>query len=87
MTQSRHAEQSSYIISVTSEKKQKLLKKALSHLAGLAHLLVFISKIFISPRDCSYGDELARLGGLAHLGEILSSLGNSCKNIMCSYEK
>ena len=31
-------------------------------------------------RDCSYGGELARLGGLTHLGEISSSLRNSYKN-------
>ena len=31
------------------------------------------------PGGCSYGVELARLGGLAHLGEILSSLRNSYK--------
>ena len=30
--------------------KTKLLKETLSHLAGLAHLRVFIWKIFISPR-------------------------------------
>ena len=36
---------------------------------------------------CSYGGELARLGGLARLSEISPSLRNSYKNIMCSYEK
>ena len=42
---------------------------------------------------CSYGGELAWLGGLARLGrlarlgEISPSLRNSYKNIMCSYEK
>ena len=35
-------------------------------------------------KDCSYGDELAQLGGLAHLGEISPS--NPCKN-MLSNEK
>ena len=38
-------------------------------------------------RGCSYGGELARLGGLARLVEISPSLRNSYKNIMCSYEK
>ena len=38
-------------------------------------------------RGYSYGGELARLGGLAHLSEISPSLRNSYKNIMCSYEK
>ena len=38
-------------------------------------------------RGCSYGGELARLSGLAHLGEISPSLRNSYKNMMCSYEK
>ena len=38
-------------------------------------------------RGCSYGGELARLGRLAHLGEISTSLRNSYKNIICSYEK
>ena len=34
--------------------KQNWLKKMLSHLAGLAHLCVFIWKIFISPRLALY---------------------------------
>ena len=34
-----------------------------------------------------YGGELARLGGLAHLGEISPSLRNSFKNRMCSYDR
>ena len=38
-------------------------------------------------RGCSYGAELARLGGLARLSEILPSLRNSYKNIKCSYKK
>ena len=38
-------------------------------------------------RGCSYGGELARLGGLARLGEISPTLRNSYKYIMCSYEK
>ena len=38
-------------------------------------------------RGCSYGGELARLDELAHLGEISSSLINSHKDIMYSYEK
>ena len=38
-------------------------------------------------RGCSYGGELARLGGLACLSEILPFLSNCYKNIMCSYEK
>ena len=42
-------------------------------------MLVF-SRLFL--RGCSYGDELARLGGLACLGEISPSLRNSSKNIM-----
>ena len=42
---------------------------------------------FSSFRGCSYGGELARLGGLARLGEISPSLRNAYKNIMCSYEK
>ena len=47
-----------------------------------------IIEIYINRlRDCSYGGELARLGGMAHLGEIPPSLRNSYKNIMCSYEK
>ena len=37
--------------------------------------------------SCLYGGELARLGGLAHLGEILPSLRNSFKNRMCSYDR
>ena len=44
--------------------------------------------IFRIPlRGCSYGGELARLGGLARLGEISRSLRNSYKNKMCSYKK
>ena len=42
-------------------------------------MLVF-SRLFL--RGCSYGDELARLGGLACLGEISPSLRNSSKYIM-----
>ena len=42
---------------------------------------------FSSFRGCSYGGELARLGGLARLGEISHFLRNSYKNTMCSYEK
>ena len=38
-------------------------------------------------RGCSYGGELARLGGLTRLGEISPTLRNSYKYIMCSYEK
>ena len=38
-------------------------------------------------RGCSYGGQLARLGGLAHLSEISPSLRNSYKIIMYSYEK
>ena len=38
-------------------------------------------------KGCSYGGELARLGGLARLGEISPSLKNSYENIMCSHEK
>ena len=37
-------------------------------------------------RGWSYRGEMARLGGLAHLGEISPSLRNSYKNV-CSYEK
>ena len=36
-------------VPLTSEKKQNWLQKTLSHLAELAHLCVFIWKIFISP--------------------------------------
>ena len=43
--------------------------------------------ILSSFRHFLYGGELARLGGLAHLGEISPSLRKSCKNIMCSYGK
>ena len=42
---------------------------------------------FVLLRGCSYGGELAQLGGLARLVEISPSLRNSYKNIMCSYEK
>ena len=42
---------------------------------------------FRGLRGCSYGGELAQLGGLARLSEISPSLRNSYKNIMCSYEK
>ena len=42
---------------------------------------------FSSFRGCSYGGELARLGGLARLGETSHFLRNSYKNTMCSYEK
>ena len=47
------------------------------------------AKMLISKLDLRtvYGGELARLGGLARLGEISPSLRNSYKNIMCSYEK
>ena len=38
-------------------------------------------------KGCLYEGELARLGGLAHLGDISPSLRNSYKNMMCSYEK
>ena len=38
-----------------------------------------------SIRGCSNGGELAKLGGLGHLGEISPSLRNSYKNIMRSY--
>ena len=38
-------------------------------------------------RSCSCGGELARLGGLAHLGEISLSLRNSYENTMYLYEK
>ena len=38
-------------------------------------------------RGCSYGDELARLVGLASLGEISRYLRTSYKNIMHSYDK
>ena len=41
-------------------------------------------KSFFHLRGCSYGGELARLGGLARLSEISPS---SYKNITCSYEK
>ena len=37
--------------------------------------------------SCLYGGELARLGGLAHLGEISPSLRNSFKNRTCSYDR
>ena len=38
-------------------------------------------------RGDSYGGGLAQLDGLGHLCQISSSLRNSYKNIMCSYEK
>ena len=38
-------------------------------------------------RNRSYGGDLARLGGLARLGEISPSLRNSYKNIICPYEE
>ena len=44
-------------------------------------------KIIETLRGCSYGGELARLAGLAHLSEISPSLRNSYKNIVCSYGK
>ena len=44
-------------------------------------------KNIICLRGCSYGGELARLAGLARLSEILPSLRNSYKNLMCLYEK
>ena len=40
-----------------------------------------VSKEKISIMGCSYEGELARLGGLARLGEISPSLRNSYKNI------
>ena len=33
-------------------------------------------------KGCSYGGELAQLGGIAHLAEILPSLKNSYKNLI-----
>ena len=36
---------------------------------------------FMILRCCSYGSELARLGGLAYLGEISSFLRNSFKKL------
>ena len=51
-------------------------------------LFSFDQKLVRKPlRGCSYGGELARLGGLARLSEISPSLRKSYKNIMCSYEK
>ena len=36
---------------------------------------------------CLYRGDLAQLGGMAQLGEILPSLRNSYKGMICSYEK
>ena len=49
--------------------------------------IILVEKEKLSLWGCLYGDGLARLGGLAHLSEISPSLGNSYKNIKCSYEK
>ena len=38
------------------------------------------------PKDSSYVGELARLGGLACLGEISPSLRSSYENVNVSYE-
>ena len=48
---------------------------------------LFEKNASIIVRGSSYGGELVRLDRLAHLSEISSSLRNSYKNIMCSYEK
>ena len=45
-----HAEEMFLYCLINIWKKQNWLKKTLSHLTWLAHLHVFISKIFISPR-------------------------------------
>ena len=45
-----------------------------------------VAVTYFSLRGSTYGGELARLGGLAHQGEISAPLRNSYKN-MCSYEK
>ena len=44
-------------------------------------------EVHVRIRSCSYGGDLVRLGGLAHLGQISPSLRNSFKRIMCSYEE
>ena len=56
------------------------IKKGLQHRCFPVNISNFL-------RSCSYGSELARLAGLAHLGEISIFSRNSCKNIMCSYER
>ena len=43
-----------------------------------------LKQFFWVVRGCSYGGELARLSGLAHLGEISLSLRNSYE-IQCVY--
>ena len=48
---------------------------------------LFEKNASIRVRGSSYGGELVRFDRLAHLSEISSSLRNSYKNIMCSYEK
>ena len=64
-------------------KKQPCLKSFHWNLNGLtAH-----DFIKLRLRGCSYGGELAWLGGLARLGEISPSFRNSYENITCSYEK
>ena len=53
----------------------------------LEHDCILIERHRIFLRGCSYGGELARLGGLARVSEISPSLRNFYKNIKCSYEK
>ena len=45
---------------------------------------MFFMCLYDQLRGCSYGGELARLGGPARLGEISPSLRNSYKNINVS---
>ena len=50
-------------------------------------VMKYVKGALLGLRGCSYGGELARLGGLARLGEISPSLKNSYKYIMGSYKK
>ena len=43
-------------------------------------IIIMMIKIIVI-RGCSYGSELGRLGGLAHLDEISPSLRNSFKKL------
>ena len=72
----------------TSLRHSSELRICLDKESKAAITLIYIFNcFFINLGGCSYGGEIARLGGLAHLGEISPSLRNSYKNIMCSYEK
>ena len=43
--------------------------------------------VFDLIRGCSYGGELTRVGGPAHLGGVSRTLRNSYKNVASLYEK